>query len=79
MSIDYDYDVSEAKNMLKADGYQVYNLWHIEDIHSQMKDNGLEKISDEEAMEILEEIMSSEAVISHINEVISQVIMERFL
>jgi muramoyltetrapeptide carboxypeptidase LdcA involved in peptidoglycan recycling len=52
--------VEQAKKVLKDAGYQVNNLWHIEDVKQNYN------CTDEEAMEVLVEALDNEATIEQI-------------
>lgn len=44
--------IEAARELLKHYGYFVDNLWHVDDVHFICEQHDLEKISDQEAMEI---------------------------
>ncbi|MFW0778052.1 MAG: hypothetical protein ACN2B6_10085 [Rickettsiales bacterium] len=44
--------VEAARDLLKAHGYFVENLWHVRDIHFICEQYNLTKLSDTEAMEV---------------------------
>ena len=48
----------EAIMLLRAEGYAAATLWHISDVQDNYQ------ATDEEAMEILDEVLGSECVIS---------------
>jgi hypothetical protein len=50
----------KAKELLEKQGYQVYNLWHIEDV------TGNYNCTDDEAMEVLIAALTNESVIQQI-------------
>jgi muramoyltetrapeptide carboxypeptidase LdcA involved in peptidoglycan recycling len=52
--------VEQAKKVLEDAGYQVNNLWHIEDVKQNYN------CTDEEAMEVLVEALDNEATIEQI-------------
>jgi hypothetical protein len=52
--------VKQAKQVLEDAGYQVNNLWHIEDVKQNYN------CTDEEAMEVLVEALDNEATIEQI-------------
>ena len=52
--------VEQAKKVLEDAGYQVNNLWHIEDVKQNYN------CTDEEAMEVLVEALDNEATIGQI-------------
>lgn len=52
--------VEQAKQVLEDAGYQVDNLWHIEDVKQNYN------CTDEEAMEVLVEALDNEATIEQI-------------
>jgi len=64
-------DIKDAKALLKKEGYCVENLWHIDDIKQNYK------CSDEDAMDILEDVCSedyvSETVFTMIDEAIDHI------
>ena len=47
--------IEEAKKLLKDNGYQTYNLWHIEDV---LDEDGI--LEDAIKMEILEEALTND-------------------
>ncbi len=44
--------LESAREILKAYGYFIDNLWHVDDIHFLCEQKGLAKISHSEAMEV---------------------------
>jgi hypothetical protein len=44
--------VEATRALLKSFGYFVDNLWHVDDMHFICEQQNLEKITDEEAMEV---------------------------
>jgi len=44
--------IEAAKDLLKEFGYFVDSLWHVKDVHFICEQHGLQKISDEEAMQV---------------------------
>jgi hypothetical protein len=44
--------IEATRELLKAFGYFVDNLWHVDDVHFICEQQGLSRISDEEAMEV---------------------------
>jgi len=44
--------IEASRELLKAAGYFVENLWHVEDVHFICEQQELPKVSDEEAMEV---------------------------
>ncbi len=44
--------IESARELLKAYGYFVDNLWHVDDVHFLCEQKKLPKISNEEAMEV---------------------------
>jgi hypothetical protein len=46
--------VDAARELLKSFGYFVDTLWHVDDIHFICEQNGIPRISDEEAMEVFQ-------------------------
>jgi hypothetical protein len=44
--------IEVARELLKTQGYFVDNLWHVEDVHFICEQNGLPKITDDDAMEV---------------------------
>jgi hypothetical protein len=53
-------NVEEAKAVLKANGYFVDNLWHVEDVKSKFN------CDDEEAQDVLLESLTNEATMEQI-------------
>jgi len=53
-------NVEEAKAVLKANGYFVDNLWHVEDVKSKFN------CTDEEAQDVLLESLTNEATMEQI-------------
>lgn len=53
-------NVEEAKDLLKKNGYQTYNLWHIDDVKSDYE------CSDEEAHEVLVDALQNDATMEQI-------------
>lgn len=58
--------IESARAILKKAGFFTDNLWHIEDVKIKTP----EKISDEDAMAILERVLSTEVVANEIYECI---------
>jgi len=44
--------VEAARDLLKAHGYFVENMWHVQDVHFICEQYHLPEITDEEAMEV---------------------------
>ena len=44
--------IEATRELLKAFGYFVDNLWHIDDVHFICEQQGFSRISDEEAMKV---------------------------
>lgn len=44
--------IAAAKEVLKAGGYFVDNLWHVDDVHFICDQHGLPRIEDDEAHEV---------------------------
>lgn len=59
--------MTEAKEILKNDGYFVDNLWHVNDVQDKFE------CDEETAQNILYWAMTSPAVIEYINETINLV------
>ena len=53
--------IEEAKKLLRDNGYQTYNLWHIDDVRD---DAGI--LTDEDKMEILENALTNESVMNQV-------------
>jgi muramoyltetrapeptide carboxypeptidase LdcA involved in peptidoglycan recycling len=53
-------EIEQAKKVLEDAGYQVTNLWHINDV------KGNYNCTDEEAMEVLIEALDNEATMAQI-------------
>lgn len=60
--------IEEAKKLLRDNGYQTYNLWHIDDV---LDEEGL--LEDGDKMEILEEALTNEWVIEQIFFIINDI------
>lgn len=58
--MDEENKIQEAKDFLRSKGYQMYNLWHIDDVKSKFK------CTDEEAMGVLEDALQNDATIEQI-------------
>ena len=56
--------VNEAKAVLKAAGYYVDNLWHVQDVKERFH------ADDDEAQEVLDSALTNEATMSQIWEAI---------
>ncbi|MHC4376014.1 MAG: hypothetical protein ACYS26_05385 [Planctomycetota bacterium] len=61
-------EIDKAKKLLKDNGYQTYNLWHIDDV---LDEEGL--LEDGDKMEILEEALTNEWVIEQIFYIINDI------
>lgn len=61
-------EIDKAKKLLKDNGYQTYNLWHIDDV---LDKEGL--LEDGDKMEILEEALTNEWVIEQIFYIINDI------
>ncbi len=46
--------VDAARELLKAYGYFVDNLWHVDDVHFICEQNNLAQLTNQEAMEVFE-------------------------
>lgn len=46
--------IEAARELLKAYGYFVDNLWHVRDIHFICEQNNITRLGDKEAMEVFE-------------------------
>lgn len=44
--------IETAREILRAQGFFVDNLWHVDDIHFICEQRGLDALRDEEAMEV---------------------------
>jgi hypothetical protein len=44
--------VEVAKDILRTHGYFVDNLWHVNDVHFLCEQNDIDKLTDEEAMQV---------------------------
>lgn len=53
-------NVEEAKKVLRDNGYQVDNLWHVDDVR------GMFNCTDEEAMDVLISALVNEATMNQI-------------
>lgn len=53
-------EIEKAKAVLKENGYQVYNLWHIDDVKHKYK------CTDEEAMGVLIDALQNNATMEQI-------------
>ena len=54
-------EIDKAKKLLKDNGYQTYNLWHIDDVAD---DEGI--FTDEDKMEILIKALTNEWIMGEI-------------
>jgi len=61
--------VEEAKEVLEKEGWYVGNLWHVRDVMLNHPN-----INEEDAYAILDEVLESEEVQSHVFEMIGLVI-----
>lgn len=61
--------IKQAKQVLEDNGYFVDNLWHIDDVKSK-SDN----ISDEDAMNVLEEALTNHWIMEQINVTIDDLV-----
>ena len=62
-------EVEKAKEVLRANGYYVDNLWHIQDVQANYM-----KASDEEAQKILNIALTNEATMEQISFAITDAI-----
>ncbi len=46
--------IEATRELLKAFGYFVDNLWHVDDVHFICEQHALPRLSDEEAMEVFQ-------------------------
>lgn len=53
--------IEEAKKLLKDNGYQTYNLWHIDDVRDDER-----ILTDEDKMEILIKALTHEYIMGEI-------------
>lgn len=53
-------DINQAKELLKANGYFVDNLWHVDDVKAKFN------CDDEQAQDILLESLTNEATMEQI-------------
>lgn len=51
-SVNHTRLVDAAKELLKSSGYFVDNLWHADDVRLLCEQQGMERLSDMEAMEV---------------------------
>jgi len=63
-------DIENAKDLLKANGYQTYNLWHVDDVMLQYECNL------DEAMDIIEQALTNEWVIEQVFYVVGSLASE---
>lgn len=63
-------DIENAKDLLKANGYQTYNLWHVDDVMLQYECNL------DEAMDIIEQALTNEWVVEQVFYVIGNLASE---
>jgi hypothetical protein len=63
-------DIENARDLLKASGYQTYNLWHVDDVMLQYE------CDPDEAMNILETALTNEWVVEQIFYVIGDLASE---
>jgi uncharacterized membrane protein YkoI len=54
--------VQQAIEVLRMDGYYVYNMWHRDDVTEKFH------CTDEQADEILDNVLNSESICEHIQE-----------
>lgn len=54
--------VQQAIEVLRMDGYYVYNMWHRDDVTEKFH------CTDEQADEILNNVLNSESICEHIQE-----------
>lgn len=59
-------EMDKARELLKDNGYQTYNLWHVDDVMSQYE------CDSDEAMDIIEQALTNEWVIEQIFYIIGQ-------
>lgn len=57
----------EARQILMKAGYYVGNLWHVDDVQSKFED-----VSDYDAQDILDEVLTSHWIIEKIQESITE-------
>lgn len=60
-------EIEVAKAVLREAGYQVYNLWHVNDVM------GRYECEEEEAMDVLEEALTNEATMEQIHFAIREI------
>ena len=63
-------DIENAKDLLKPNGYQAYNLWHVDDV--MLKD----ECNLDEAMDIIEQALTNEWVIEQVFYVVGSLASE---
>jgi hypothetical protein len=63
-------DIENAKDLLKANGYQTYNLWHVDDVMLRYECNL------DEAMDIIEQALTNEWVIEQVFYVVGSLASE---
>ena len=63
--------IQEAKALLKEAGYFTDNLWHIDDVRTQVK-----HISEDDAQEVLEMAITNDFVMGSIHQAITFAIRE---
>lgn len=60
-------EIEVAKAVLRDAGYQVYNLWHVNDVMDRYE------CDEEEAMDVLEEALTNEATMEQIHFAIREI------
>ena len=65
--------VNEAMNMLEDVGYYIQNLWHVSDVQKN-----LSVLSDDEALGVLDEVLTSDEIFESIYDKMNRVIEEQF-
>ena len=67
-----DLTTQELKDELTSRGYYTENLWHIDDVQDKFKD-----VSDDDAQDILDEVLTSDWITEKIQEGIYDIGKER--
>ena len=64
-------ELVESLELLESSGYYIQNLWHVEDVKKRLPD-----LSDDEALGVLDEVLTSDEVFEAIHDKINRVVEE---
>lgn len=64
-------EVVNSLELLESSGYYIQNLWHIEDVKKRLPD-----LSDDEALGVLDEVLTSDEIFEAIHDKIDRVVEE---